>query len=72
MKNKHLRPVPRQETPTVEQETAPEEYAVIGKEQKIVGLTNFHTAKDIATKINGRIWATVTKDGQVEFLYPVA
>ena len=70
MKPKNLKPVPQQETPTVE-DTAPEEYAVVSKEQKIVGLTNFHTAKDIATKINGRVWATVTKDGKVEFLYPV-
>lgn len=69
MKQKHVRSVPS--IPQEEHPEAPEEYAVITKEQKIVGLTNFHTAKDIAAKINGKIWATVTKDGVVEILYPV-
>jgi len=70
MKPKHLKSVPQQETATVEN-TAPEEYAVVGGGQKIVGLTNFHTAKDIATKINGKIWATITKEDVVEFQYIV-
>lgn len=70
MKPKHLKPVPQQGSPTVE-DTAPEEYAVTIPGQKILGLTNFHTAQEIAKKINGRIWATITKDGKVDFLYLV-
>lgn len=69
MKHKHLKAVPQ--APSIDEDVTPEEYAVITREQKIVGLANFHAAKEIAQKINGRVWATVTKDGKVEFLYPV-